>query len=176
MGVNKYREMGVHSEDCVCAQSLSHVQLFATPWTVTCQAPLSVEFSRQGYWNGVPFPSPSEDYKVRCLILLYRTSFLLFFILYVFFIEIQLFYNIMLVSSVQHSDSIIYVCVCVCVCACACACIYMQYIYLYIQLYIPFQILFLYRLLEIIDYISLCCTVGPHWLSILYMVAVSNTS
>ena len=39
---------------------LSHVQLFATPWTVTCQAPLSVGFSSQEYWNGLPFPSPGN--------------------------------------------------------------------------------------------------------------------
>ena len=39
-------------------QSLSHVQLFVTPWTVACQTPLSMEFSRQEYWNGLPFPSP----------------------------------------------------------------------------------------------------------------------
>ena len=38
--------------------SLSHVQLFETPWTVARQAPLSMEFSRQDYWNGLPFPSP----------------------------------------------------------------------------------------------------------------------
>ena len=36
----------------------SHVWLFATPWTVTRQAPLSMEFSRQEYWSGLPFPSP----------------------------------------------------------------------------------------------------------------------
>ena len=35
---------------------LSHVQLFATPWTVAHQAPLSMEFSRQEYWSGLPFP------------------------------------------------------------------------------------------------------------------------
>ena len=33
-------------------KSLSHVQLFATPWTVSCQAPLSMEFSRPEYWSG----------------------------------------------------------------------------------------------------------------------------
>ena len=32
----------------------SHVQLFATPWTVACQDPLSMEFSRQEYWSGFP--------------------------------------------------------------------------------------------------------------------------
>ena len=40
--------------------SLSHVQLFATQWTVTCQAPLSMGFSRQEYWSGLPFPSPED--------------------------------------------------------------------------------------------------------------------
>ena len=34
---------------------LSHVQLFVTPWTVARQAPLSMEFSRQEYWGGLPF-------------------------------------------------------------------------------------------------------------------------
>ena len=37
---------------------LSCVWLFATPWTVACQAPLSNEFSRQDYWSGLPFPPP----------------------------------------------------------------------------------------------------------------------
>ena len=32
----------------------------ATPWTVVCQAPLSMEFSRQEYWSGLPFPSPGD--------------------------------------------------------------------------------------------------------------------
>ena len=39
---------------------LSHVQLFATPWTVAHQAPLSMAFSRQEYWSGLPFPSPED--------------------------------------------------------------------------------------------------------------------
>ena len=37
---------------------LSRVRLFATPWTVALQAPLSMGFSRQEYWSGLPFPSP----------------------------------------------------------------------------------------------------------------------
>ena len=44
---------------CVC-ELLSCVQLFATPWTVARQAPLSMEFSRQEYWSGLPFPSPGD--------------------------------------------------------------------------------------------------------------------
>ena len=38
--------------------SLSRVRLFATPWTVAYQVPPSTGFSRQEYWNGLPFPSP----------------------------------------------------------------------------------------------------------------------
>ena len=45
---------------CVCAQSLSCVQLSATPWTVTHQAPLFMEFSRQEYWNELPCPHPGD--------------------------------------------------------------------------------------------------------------------
>ena len=40
--------------------SVSHVQLFATPWTVAHQAPLSMEFFRQEYWSGLPFPFPGD--------------------------------------------------------------------------------------------------------------------
>ena len=39
---------------------LSCVQLFATPWTVAHQAPLSMEFSRQEYWSGLPCPCPED--------------------------------------------------------------------------------------------------------------------
>ena len=39
---------------------LSRVQLFATLWTVARQAPLSMGFSRQEYWSGLPFPSPGD--------------------------------------------------------------------------------------------------------------------
>ena len=39
---------------------LSHVQLFATPWTVAHQTPPSMGFSRQEYWSGLPFPSPGD--------------------------------------------------------------------------------------------------------------------
>ena len=40
--------------------SLRHVQSFAIPWTVAHQAPLSMGFSRQEYWRGLPFPSPGD--------------------------------------------------------------------------------------------------------------------
>ncbi len=39
---------------------LSRVRLFATPWTVAHQAPLSMGFSRQEYWSGLPFPTPGD--------------------------------------------------------------------------------------------------------------------
>ena len=53
---------GVHiTATCKCdVKSLSRVRLFATPWTVTHQAPLSMGFSRQEYWTGLPFPSPGS--------------------------------------------------------------------------------------------------------------------
>ena len=39
---------------------ISHIGLFATPWIEACQAPLSMEFPRQEYWNGLPFLSPGN--------------------------------------------------------------------------------------------------------------------
>ena len=48
----------------VCACELTHfsgVQLFLTLWTVAPQAPLSMGFSRQGHWSGLPFPPPGES-------------------------------------------------------------------------------------------------------------------
>ena len=39
---------------------LSHVRLFATPWTAAYQPSLSMEFSRQKYWSALPFPSPED--------------------------------------------------------------------------------------------------------------------
>ena len=38
----------------------SHIGLFETPWSVALQAPLSMGFSKQEYWNGLPFPSPQN--------------------------------------------------------------------------------------------------------------------
>ena len=45
----------------VKVKSLSHVRLFATPWTVAHQAPPSLGFSRQEHWSGLPFPSPMHE-------------------------------------------------------------------------------------------------------------------
>ena len=39
---------------------LSHVPLFATLWTKALQVSLSMQFSRQGYWSGLPFPFPGD--------------------------------------------------------------------------------------------------------------------
>ena len=49
----------------VKVKSLSHVQLFETPWTAAHQAPLSMGFSRQEYWTGLPFPSPKALYLIE---------------------------------------------------------------------------------------------------------------
>ena len=46
---------------CVCVSHFSCFRLFATPWTVSRQAPLSMEYSRQEYWSGLPFPSTGSS-------------------------------------------------------------------------------------------------------------------
>ena len=53
-------------------KSLSHVQLSATPWTAAHQAPLSMGFSRQEYWSGVPCPPPGDlpDLKIELVSLM----------------------------------------------------------------------------------------------------------
>ena len=50
----------MHEKWKVKVKSLSHVRLFATPWTAAYQAPPSMGFSRQEYWSGVPLPSPMD--------------------------------------------------------------------------------------------------------------------
>ena len=53
----------------VKVKSLSRVQFFTTPWTAAYQAPLSMGFSRQEYWSGVPLPSLSYSWgKFKCLL------------------------------------------------------------------------------------------------------------
>ena len=44
----------------VKVKSLGCVRLFAIPWTASFQVPLSMGFSRQEYWSGLPFPSPGD--------------------------------------------------------------------------------------------------------------------
>ena len=52
------KETGLTLSVCVCMWVI-HVWFSATPWTVACQGPLSMWFSRQEYWSGLPFPAPS---------------------------------------------------------------------------------------------------------------------
>ena len=60
--------LNIHENFIIClkvkskvkVKLLSRVQLFSTPWTVAYQAPLSMGFSRQRYWSGLPFPSPGD--------------------------------------------------------------------------------------------------------------------
>ena len=55
---SRYQKQTYGSVRFSSVQSLSCVRLFATPWTAAHQAPLSMGFSRQEYWSGVPSPSP----------------------------------------------------------------------------------------------------------------------
>ena len=53
---------------CACEVTLitySHCSRFVTPWTVAHQAPLSLGFSRQEYWSGLPFSSPGGSSPPR---------------------------------------------------------------------------------------------------------------
>ena len=56
----KYFTSSLTSSLKIKVKSLSHIWLFVTPWTVTHQAPLSMGFSRQEYWSGLPFPTPGD--------------------------------------------------------------------------------------------------------------------
>ena len=64
MWISGFHE-ALRSCDLVCAQEdtvlscFSHVRVFATPWNVARQALLSMGFSTQEYWSGLPFPSPN---------------------------------------------------------------------------------------------------------------------
>ena len=62
----------------VKVKSLSRAPLLATPWTAAYQAPLSMGFSRQEYWSGVPLPSPSCMYS-NCKMLSDHCGFVYFF-------------------------------------------------------------------------------------------------
>ena len=53
--------LGSYSSSCMCACMLSHltcIRLFVSLWTIACQAPLSMGFSKQEYWSGLPWPPP----------------------------------------------------------------------------------------------------------------------
>ena len=87
----------------VCVLSVlspSCVRLFATPWTLTCQAPLSTGFSRQEYWSVLPFPAP-EDLPHPGIEPGSPAS----------------------QAHALPSELCVCVCVCACVCVCVCVCV-----------------------------------------------------
>ena len=54
--IKTLNKLGIDGMCCM----LSHVRLFTTPWTVACQAPLSIGFPRQESWSRLPFPFPGD--------------------------------------------------------------------------------------------------------------------
>ena len=60
MQISKGIPSDVFNKQESCAPSLSHVCLFVTLGTVPCQAPLSLEFFKQEFWSGLPFPPPRD--------------------------------------------------------------------------------------------------------------------
>ena len=69
-------ERGLHEARCCVLGCFSW--FFATLWTIACQAPLSMGFSRKEYWSGLPFPSPgifpTQGSNTRLLYLLHRQA------------------------------------------------------------------------------------------------------
>ena len=47
-------------QNIIIKPSIACVWLFTAPWTIACQAPLSIELSKQEYWSGLSFPSPES--------------------------------------------------------------------------------------------------------------------
>ena len=134
----------------MCVQLLSHIWLFATPWTVFHQASLPMGFPRQECWSRFPFPSPEDlpDPRIEPTSLAFLARAGRFFIaeppwkpcypsifMYNWF---TMLFNF------------------------RCAAVIPLYIYTIIC------VLFYYCLLQDIEYSSLCYTVGPHCLPILY--------
>ena len=54
-----FQDLDMSEEQCLLSH-FSHVQLCATLWTIACWAPLSMGFSRQKYWSGLPCPPPGD--------------------------------------------------------------------------------------------------------------------
>ena len=98
---------------------LSCVRLFATPWTIACQSPLSMGLSRQEYFSGLPFPSSGALPDPGIEPMAHATS-------------PALKVDSLLLS---HRKSSVCVCVCVCVCLCICVCVCVCiYIYIYMKI------------------------------------------
>ena len=65
MGIGRWKrgsELRAHTYAVLLLSHVSRFRLLATPWTAAYQAPLSMGFSRQEYWSGVPLPSLAHIY------------------------------------------------------------------------------------------------------------------
>ena len=65
VGQAYYVLLAAHRHSCMLGCACSVVSNALTPWTVACRVPLSMEFYRREYWNGLPFPSPRDLPKPR---------------------------------------------------------------------------------------------------------------
>ena len=119
----------------------SRVQLFATLWSIVCQAPLSMRFSRQEFWSGLPcpllgiFPTQGSNPCLSCLLHWQAGS-------------------LPLAQPGKH-----YMCVYIYICMCVCECVY--------SLFTFSPIIGYYK---IIRYSFLRYSVGTCWLSVLCIV------
>ena len=103
-----------------------------TPWATACQAPLSIEFSRQEYWSELPVPSPADlpDPGIEPMSLASPALAGGFFTVEPPGKPIDQYQNQASDIGTIHradSDSISFKCICVCVCVCVCVCSSMQF-------------------------------------------------
>ena len=84
---------------CAVRSPFSRGWLCGTPHTVFCQAPLSIDFSRQEYWSGLPFPSPGDlnDPGVTAL-----ETYFLFFMIFLDTVFFSLAYFIVRIQYIIH--------------------------------------------------------------------------
>ena len=93
---------------CVCVPS--RIKLFVTLWTVARQTPLFMAFPRQGYWSGLPFPSPGDLPNPG----IEPTSS-------------ALMGGFFTIWATREAPAVSYVCVCVYIYMCVCVCIYIYF-------------------------------------------------
>ena len=98
----------------VKVKSLSRVRLLVTPWTAAYQAPLSIGFSRQEYWSGVPLLSPGVNYCCMAKWLSYTYTYILFYVLFHYDLLQDIEYSSLCSAVGPCYSSILYILLCIC--------------------------------------------------------------
>ena len=123
--LGRYLELGIPG--CVCAKPLQSCPTLCAPWTVACQAPLSMGCSRQEYRSGLPCPPPGDlsDPGIESVSLISPALAGRFFTTSATW-EAPSLPCVGLYFSVTNHITLC-VCACVCVCVCVCVCIFLPF-------------------------------------------------